>query len=166
MSITFLCEHCQKEIKAPDASAGKRGKCPFCQQSVYVPAPAADEELIPLAPIDEEEERRSAQRIKELVEQDRELIAQTGSVPEAPLEQQEDMAAEDLYHLVVNYCLDLTTGKLDRAGTHVAHLRKFGFLGQQAVGDFLSGRAEEDALNTIPKPVLKGFLNQLLAHLK
>jgi phage FluMu protein Com len=166
MSITFRCANCQKEVQAPDAAAGKRGKCPYCGHSSYIPSPVNEADLIPMAAVDEEEERRRAQRIKELLQQEHDLIAETGTQPAAPLEHQEDVAAEDLYHFVVNYCLDLATGKLDRAQTHVTELRKHGFAAQQAVQDFLGGRAEEPALDSIPKRVLQGFLTQLRDELK
>ena len=47
MSIEIHCDHCGKLIKAPDDAGGQRGKCPYCHQSVYVPAPNAgdDEEI-------------------------------------------------------------------------------------------------------------------------
>jgi hypothetical protein len=54
---------------------------------------------------------------------------------------------------------------LERAQTQVAELRKHDLVGQQAVDDFLSGRALEPALDTIPKRVLQAFLTQLRAEL-
>lgn len=166
MSITFRCEHCGKDVQAPDAAAGKRGKCPFCGQSNYIPAPVAEEDLLPLAPVDEEEERKRAQEIRRLRDQDRELIAETGGQPDVPLEHRKDMTPEDLYHLVVNYCLDLANSNLERARTHVAKLRQFRLMAQQAVNDFLAGKASEQALSRIPPRVLQGFLARLRDELK
>src|SRR5579862_2023227 len=39
MPITFACPHCDRTIKAPDASAGKSVKCPRCGEALTVPAP-------------------------------------------------------------------------------------------------------------------------------
>ncbi len=51
MAIEFHCSKCQRLIRAPDTSGGRRGKCPYCKESVYIPAPSADLEEIPIAPI-------------------------------------------------------------------------------------------------------------------
>ena len=65
MPIEFHCQHCGKSIKAPDGSGGKRGECPSCKNSVYVPTPSDELEDIPLAPIDEDAERRNREREKQ-----------------------------------------------------------------------------------------------------
>ena len=35
--ITFHCSSCQRELKVDDATAGKRGKCPYCATKLVVP---------------------------------------------------------------------------------------------------------------------------------
>jgi hypothetical protein len=35
--ITFTCPHCQQSLTVPDDSAGKKGKCPQCQNIVDIP---------------------------------------------------------------------------------------------------------------------------------
>ena len=137
MPITFQCEHCRKQVKAPDGAGGKRGKCPHCGQSNYIPMPAAGDNGISLAEIDTEEERRRREEEEALLRQERELIAETAPPQGAPLEQREDLTSEDLHHFVVNYCLDIAAGKLDRAETHIEQLMKHGQLGATAVDDFL-----------------------------
>jgi len=161
MTITFHCEHCDKEINAPDSAGGKRGKCPFCGQSNYVPTPVNEDEVLPLAPIDEEEERQREQEVKKLLEKDRVLLAASGGEPAPATEDRPASGGEDLHHLVVNYCLDMVNGNLNRAGTYIPQLKKFGGAGIEAVEDFLSGRFIEPALDVIPTRVLHGFLAQL-----
>ena len=165
MTITFLCEHCHKEVSAPDSAGGKRGKCPFCGQTSFIPTPVADDELPDLAPVDEEEERRRREHLERLRQQEHDLIAETGGDAGPPLEQRDDLTSEDLHHLVVNYCLDLFGGKLTRAQTHADKLRELGPVGRQAVKDFQSGTATEEALGALPQPLLMGFLNQLSEEL-
>jgi hypothetical protein len=165
MSITFQCEHCHKEVKAPDTAAGKRGKCPHCQQSCYIPAPVSDDELYDVAPLDEDGERQREEELHRIREQEKELLAADKDAPSEPLEQRDDVAAEDLHHLVVNYCLALAGSKLPQAGDHAKKLRSFGAEGVQAVNDFLSGGATEPALDNIPAPVREGFLKQLREQL-
>ena len=164
MSIKFNCEDCHREVTAPDDAAGKRGKCPFCGHSTYIPTPVSDDELLDLAPIDEAEERRRKREIEALRKQEHDLIAELRGDNEPPLEQREDLASDDLHHFVVNYCLDMFAGKLDRAKTHADKLKTFGQKGRQAVNDFITGKAQEPPLGTIPKPVLMGFLKQLIQH--
>jgi len=162
MTITFRCEHCHKEVDAPDSAAGKRGKCPFCQQTTYIPLPVSEDEVLDLAPVDEEEERRRQEEIEALRQQERDLIAEIGGEAAVPLEHREDLAPEDLYHFVVNYCLDMASGKLDRARVDATRLGEFGSLGREAVRDFQNQRVTEPALDQIPEPVLRGFLKQLV----
>jgi hypothetical protein len=161
MSITFNCERCHKEVKAPDNAAGKRGKCPFCGESTYVPMPVSEDELLPLAPIDEEEERRRKLETQALLKQAKELLSESGEGTSVPLDQKEDISSEDLHHFVVNFCIDMADGKLDRAQTQVPQLKKHGQTGLQAIDDFASGRVLEAALDRIPGRVLQGLLADL-----
>ena len=162
MSITFRCEHCGKDVKAPDSAGGKRGKCPHCRQSNYIPAPVSDDEVLDLAPEDEDYERHRSEEIQALRRRERDLLAENADVESAPpLEQRENLAGEDLHHFVVNYCLDMAASNLERAATHVERLRSFGPVGRQAVEDFRKGKAAEPALKAIPKALIDGFLIQL-----
>ena len=171
MPIKFECTECHKIVTAPDAAGGKRGKCPFCGRLVNIPLPPPpqeeDPDLIPLAPIDEDEERKLAQERKALYDQEQSLLeAMVPSDDEVPLEQREDLSSEDLHHFVVNYLLDMFDGNLARAGMHADKLRSLGFAGIGAVDDFLEGKADEPALGHIPAPIREGFLRELKARVK
>ena len=177
MPIKFECTECHKIVTAPDAAGGKRGKCPFCGRLVNIPLPAPpppppppeeeDPDLIPLAPIDEDEERKLAQERKALYDQEQSLLeAMVPSEDSVPLEQREDLSSEDLHHFVVNYLLDMFDGNLARAGMHADKLRSLGFAGIGAVDDFLEGKADEPALGHIPAPIREGFLRELKARVK
>lgn len=37
--IRFTCDRCGRAVRVPDASAGRKGRCPFCKQVVAIPAP-------------------------------------------------------------------------------------------------------------------------------
>jgi len=165
MGIQFHCEHCRKEIKAPDAAGGRRGKCPYCGGSCYIPSPVAEDELLPLAPLDESDERRRQQEVQHLINQERAILAEIGGHPQAPPEPHE-LKPDDLHHLVVNYCLDMGNGHLTRARKHVEDLRKHGTMGSEALTDFLTGKVKEPALANLPPRVLQGFLTQLRADLR
>lgn len=159
MTITFRCGHCGKKVEAPDAAGGKRGKCPYCKQSNYIPAPVSEDDIIPLAPEDDE----AGAEDEAVRRQEQALIAELGArdQPQVPLEDRQDITAEDLQHYVVNYCLDMSTSKLERARTHLAELKKVRPLARQAVDAFLKGDVLEPALDTIPPKLLQGFLSNL-----
>ena len=161
MSITFRCERCRAEVKAPDTAAGKRGKCPFCEHTTYIPTPEVEDDL-PLAPVDEQEEQRLAEARRKLLEAEKELLHESAAkADQPPLEQREDLTSDDVQHLVVNYCIDMANGKLDRAEMYMLQLRRFGSTGVAAVDEFLSGQAVEAGIDFIPRRVLHGFLLQL-----
>ncbi|MCP4376450.1 MAG: hypothetical protein GY794_09780, partial [bacterium] len=158
MSLTFKCEHCHKKINAPDSAGGKRGKCPFCKESTYIPAPVAEDEILDLVPLDEEEEQKRQKLETELRARERDLIANTGGPAPVPLSERDDLESEDLHHLVINYCIDMFSGNLERAYKHAEELRDFGKLGIEAVKYFQIVQGDEPALAKIPPPVVQGFL--------
>jgi phage FluMu protein Com len=158
MTINFRCEHCGKKVEAPDSAGGKRGRCPYCKQSNYIPAPVSDDDIIPLAP--EEDQPAGDDEVRQ---HERALIAELAGGEEAPvpLEHRENLEPQDLYHLVVNYCVDMAESRLERAKLHLAELKKVRQVARQAVDDFLSGKALEPTLDRIPLKILQGFLNNL-----
>lgn len=54
MTIQFDCPTCKRKLRAPESSAGKKGKCPGCQKVFQVPAPVyeAEEERSSIVEID------------------------------------------------------------------------------------------------------------------
>lgn len=181
MTIKFICEHCRKEVKAPDESAGQRGKCPYCGETSYVPDPkAAEEGDIPLAPVDEDEEQQMRKELQELRQRERELLSELGPGEDARSgsgasgssgtsggqKRRTDFQPEDCYPLVVSYCVDMTNSRLERAEEHLKKLKPYGYTAIQAVEDFLQGRAESDTISSIPAKLRQGFLKQLKAELR
>jgi hypothetical protein len=49
MTIQFECPSCRKALKAPDETAGKKGKCPHCHGPIQVPEPVYEAEEYPTA---------------------------------------------------------------------------------------------------------------------
>jgi len=165
MSITFRCEHCHKEVKAPDNAGGRRAKCPFCHQSTYIPSPVSDEDVLPLAPIDEEEERREKEKIQALYEQEHDLLAETGSGPQPPLEHREDLTPGDLHHFVVNFCLEMARGNTEAAEDQAERLSKFGQVALEAVEELASGKVHEPALDALDRRTRQQLFNSLRGKL-
>ncbi len=168
MTIRFHCGSCGKLVEAPDQAGGRRGKCPYCEGSNYIPAAKTEKEF-DLAPLDEHEERIRKQEISSLFDAERDLRSETsfGEIgPRLSEQTGEDVKPADLHHLIVNYCLDMAAGNLERAQTHVDRLDRFEAVNLQAVDDFLSGRTIEPTLDAIPVKVLQGFLKNLLGQLR
>ena len=162
MPISFKCEHCGKQIEAPDSAGGQRGRCPYCKHSNYIPSPVSEEEIYDLAETDEEDDKRAASEREQLREQDLSLLSEMDQPgAPAPLETKEDLQAGDIAHLIVNYCLDQADGNQERAEVHAAQLRKFQDVARGAVDDFISGRTIEAALDRIPAKALQGHLTKL-----
>jgi phage FluMu protein Com len=166
MALTFKCEHCHKKISAPETVGGKRGKCPFCKQRTYIPMPVSEDEILDLAPLDETEEQEHQKLVDELRAQERDLIANTGGGEPVPLSERDDLSSEDLHHFVINYCIDMADGNLERAAMHAAELKKFYKLGMEAVKYFQIVQGDEPALSKIPPPVVQGFLTDLVDRLQ
>lgn len=166
MGITFRCEFCHKEVKAPDAAGGKRGKCPFCERSTYIPSPVSEEDVLPLAPLDEAEERHRQEQIDALYQQEHDLLAQTGHSPHEPLEHRENLTSGDLHHFAINYVLEMARGNIEGADVQALNLRRFGALGVQAVDDLIGEKIREPALEALSKRIRASFLAELRAKLR
>ncbi len=169
MTITFTCEHCRKEVKAPDSAAGRRGKCPYCGETSYVPDPEAIEEgEIPLAPIDEQEEEQLRREKEQLRQQERILLSEANQTEGAggQEEKRNDVVPEDYYPLVTGYCVAMANSNLDRAENQLRKLKPAGYTAINAVDDFLKGKAQDDSLDQIPPKLLKGFLKQLQTQIR
>ena len=164
MTITFRCEHCGKKVEAPDAAGGKRGKCPYCQQSNYIPSPVSEGDILELADEDGTAGRAGDQSLVQQEQALRAALAGEGAPP-MPLEHKEDLKPEDLHHLVVNYCLDMSGSKLQQAESHVAEMKKVQHTAREAVDEFLAGSVLEPALDHIPTKILHGFLTNLREQL-
>src|SRR5262245_53414584 len=74
MPVEFHCEHCSKLVKAPSEAAGRKGKCPHCGGVCYIPMPADEIEELPLAPLDESDERRRQREMKEATDLQHRLL--------------------------------------------------------------------------------------------
>jgi len=153
-------------VSAPESVGGKQGKCPYCKQSMHIPMPVSEDEILDLAPLDEADERHQQELVEKLRAQEHDLIAETGGTDSVPLSERDDLSSEDLHHFVINYCLDMADGNLERARVHVKELKPFYKLGVEAVKYFQIIQGDEPALGHIPQPVVQGFLSGLLEELQ
>lgn len=164
MPIKFHCSHCGKRIEAPDQTGGKWGKCPACHNKVYVPqARAPDEDDLKLAPLDQTEEQRQRQLMRETLELERSILEERempegggpapGPVPE--------ISEEQLTGHILRYLRQMADGDLDEAQRTadqiVPHRRK-----AVAILDRIAtSEVTEPELEDIPKQVLSGLIRNL-----
>jgi predicted RNA-binding Zn-ribbon protein involved in translation (DUF1610 family) len=50
MSITFICPHCQKKLRAPESAAGKTSPCPHCGHMAKCPELVCEAEVVLVSP--------------------------------------------------------------------------------------------------------------------
>ena len=175
MSIELHCPNCNKGIRAPDDAGGKRGLCPSCKQSVYIPSPAAEEDIIPMAAIDEADQLRGEELHQESIgfaaAVDRDRKAKEGAVEsqggardpfgvtEAPGE------VVDLAGDVEQFILAMRDSKLDDAERIAVDLDKAGV----RACDYVQGLMLDQMppkMEGVPQPLVQGFLKALLERLK
>jgi len=172
MAIKFRCEHCGKQVSAPEEAGGKRGKCPYCRQRCYVPLPKDQVEEIPLAPIDPDEERRRKQLAAELAKaqsrllDDKEAPLETSEPlesTEAALPFNEDTAADQLSveDLVQQYMIHMVRGELTAAEELAKNIQSRGPSALETIDNIAMGQIVHPELISVPPNVISGFFRQL-----
>ena len=174
MSIELHCPQCEKLIRAPDNAGGKHGKCPYCTAEVYIPTPVDDGDLIGLAPVDEEEERRAQQEREEdlryaaamdkdadlnVVPDDAPPPRGAGRRPEAPAGEVVDIGDH-----VERFVLAMRDSKLDEADRIAGKLKRVGARARDYVEGLLLDPTPPP-IPGVPKPLVLGFLKALLERL-
>jgi len=163
MPIKLHCDHCGKEIKAPDTAGGKWGKCPACHNKLYVPRPAADDEELKIAPLDESEVQKQQQLMAETFRLTRDILQEqnTPEPPAAPGGPAPEISEQQLTEYIVRYLRQMVDGRLDEAQRTaeriVPHRRKATVILDQ----FAKSDAPDPELEDIPKQVLSGFIRNL-----
>ena len=170
MPNEFHCPKCGKLIRAPASVGGKRGKCPYCKQSVYIPTPPEDIEAIPLAPVDDASEVREraleeeARRLAATINQEEPGKYDTGEPPPSaesamPLPRDFDV---DIPELVNDYLSAMAASDMGRADTAARQLRKHAAPAKAHVERLIADELPPPVLSNVPAPVYKGFLRSLL----
>lgn len=175
MSIELHCPHCNKLIRAPENAGGQHGKCPYCQQSVYIPTAPSDDGPIGLAPLDlqnetelQEESVRLAAQVDRDAEQAPEASGAKPRAPGAPPRPEPQAAAAapvDVPREVERYVRAMKESKLQEAEQIVARLKRSGSRAHDYVeGLYLDPMPPK--IGDIPTPLVKGFLGKLLEGLR
>ena len=183
MAIEFHCDHCGKLIRAPQDAAGRQGKCPHCQQSVYIKTPSDQIEEVGLTPLDDQADatearaRREAQQLERNLLRERAEVADpadrgsgagrgsgggrettTGETAPAP-------SPADAEELVVEYLQALAVSDLDSAERIAASLRADKATTLEVIERIGQDSIPPRGLENVPPAVLNGFLNSLRGQL-
>jgi hypothetical protein len=174
MPIELHCPQCEKLIRAPDNAGGKHGKCPYCDTKVYIPVPFADDDLLALAPVDEEEERRAererqeALRYTTAMDKDSDLKVappddaagprSAGRRPDAPGE------VIEVGELAERFVLAMRDSKLEDADRIARQLKRAGSRARDHIEGMLLDPTPPP-IEGVPKPLVHGFLKALLERL-
>jgi hypothetical protein len=176
MSIELHCPKCSNLIKAPDNAGGKHGKCPYCQNKVYIPTPSSEVDEIPLAPIDEDAER-TAEKLREESARYAATVSHAGEVPPEgadtggfggdsavglPMDAGEVI---DVPENVAQFIYAMRDSKLEVADEVVARLKR----NANKAGDYIDGimvDATPPDFEGLPTPLVHGFLKTLKGRLK
>jgi len=177
MSIELHCPQCEKLIRAPDNAGGKHGKCPYCEAKVYIPMPPApEEEEIRIAPLDLEAERRDAELQREMIRYaaslDKEKDTPMGAAADAAVpsgglaSRRMEVPGEviDVPDKVEEFVVAMRASQLDVADRVAKELKRTG----SKARDYVEGIMLDPApppLGNVPKPLLLGFLKQLVQRL-
>ena len=167
MSIDFHCDHCGKLIRAPSDAGGRRGKCPYCHQSVYIKTPSEEIEDIPLTPLDAEADaaearaKAEADRLAQSLLRERDADAPgAGSAPVPAA------SAAEIEGLVVDYLRALIASELEQAERLGDQIRPHRAAALKIIERIGQDSIPPPGLDKIPPAVLSGFLNSLRAELQ
>lgn len=169
MPIEFHCSHCGKKIKAPDEHAGKRGKCPSCKNSVYIPTPDEDIEPLRLSPVDEQDEQQREKLMEESRNVARTLRGEGDDLPAedtrpqtpSPMPEGDARLPTDVETLVNEYLLAMHEGELDEAEELATEIRRDFSRAEQYLERIAMDEVPPKAIASIPRPILNGFIKQL-----
>ncbi len=171
--IRVICEHCNHAIKAPREAAGRRGKCPHCHNSVYIPTPESELDEIPLE-LEDEQSHSAAQRLeKEAAEVAAAMRRETKEVPEGKVTPQPEgpaprktaLNATDINELVIRYLLAMQVSELERAEALVAELKGVARQAKSKIQQMMVDSMRPEAVRSMADGLYQGFLRKLLEQL-
>ncbi len=168
MGIEFHCHHCNKLVRAPREHGGKRGKCPYCKQSVYVPSAPEERQEISLAPLDQDAERRRKELEAESLRVQKALAGEQGDPgggAEMAMPPPAAQGGADIESLVLRFVEAMRDSKLDEAERIWSGLRARPKQARNHVQRLLVDEIPPPGLEELPPALLKGFLRKLLTRL-
>ncbi len=171
--IRVTCEHCNHVIKAPRKAAGRRGKCPHCHNSVYIPTPASELDEIPLESEDVETRAATERLKKQAMEITAALGRETKESPERTVTPQQRgsaprkaaMNATDINELIIRYLLAMQVSELGRAEALTAELQGAARQAKSKIQQMMVDSMRPEAVRSMADGLYQGFLRKLLEQL-
>ena len=175
MRNELQCPECAKLIRAADNAGGRNGKCPYCEGKVYIHVPPSpDEGEIKIADDDAEDERREAgvrrgaARYAATLDHEKDNLAPAveGVRKGAPATRPTEASGEvvNVHEGVEQFVIAMRDSKLEDAERIAHHLRR----AAAKAKDYVEGLMLDPTpppVAKIPKPLLHGFLKNLLERL-
>ncbi len=163
MSISFNCVRCKKKVKAPDTAGGQYGTCRHCGYKCFIPMPHDDSEPeLKLAPIDEEEERKYSNMMRETHHLSQNILHETASDDELA---KEPMNEKELIKNIVIYLRMMADGELSQADRIAAKIKHHSSAAKQILKRMTQTERPEPELESIPPKLLLGLIKNLSASL-
>jgi hypothetical protein len=167
MPISFSCESCTKKVKAPDGAGGKWGKCPECGHRCYVPMPASafeGEDDLRLAPVDEKDETKFGELMKETHSLTQNILHETASLEEDG-DDPNDADRRELIKQIIIYLQLIAHGELEQAQQKLQRIARFSNAAKEILKKMAKAERPEPELADVPPKLLRGFLKDLHAKL-
>jgi len=170
VSIELHCEGCGKTLKAPDAAAGKRSKCPACGHEVYIPTPLEQIEELPLAPEDSDELQREAALQAERRRLDRILARETedgpgGGAPGGASQRPPGGRGHTVEEVVLAYLAAMRDSDFSRAEQILDLLRRSRADAIRIIDRLAADDIPPAPMAGVPAGVYRGFLKNLRSQL-
>ncbi len=171
--IRVTCQNCNHVIKAPRKAAGRRGKCPHCHNSVYIPTPESELDAIPLEP-EHEQAHAAAQRLeKEDVALAAAMRRETKEAPELTVTPQRErpatrktaLNATEINDLIIRYLLAMQVSELERAETLTVELKGAARQAKSKIQQMMVDAMRPEAVRSMADGLYQGFLRKLLEQL-
>jgi len=162
MAIIFHCEYCGKKIEAADSAGGKWGKCPACQNKLYVPSMDFDEEL-KLAPLDMTDLEREKQLMAETYKLTQDILKER-EIPDGPPEPAGvvyEMSERELTKQVIMYLRQMANSELDEAEGTAALITPHRAQVVKIIDRIALSEIPEPELADIPQQMLSGAIRAL-----
>ena len=168
MPISFHCQSCKKQIKAPDATGGKWGNCPYCNHRCYIPLPKSDDEPeLVLLPLDESDETQIAELMQETKNLTKEILSQ-GDLPDeesAPAGGNRTANEKEIIKLCILYLRQMADGELGAAEQTFPKLKKNKKPVLRVLASMARAERPEPELADLPSTVLQGLIRDVSTRL-
>lgn len=168
MSINFHCESCKKKIKAPDATGGKWGKCPYCNHRCYIPLPKTnDEPELKLAPIDEASESHIHDLMRETYNLTQNLLRERKPIEDEPEDNPKAQKAADkeVIKQCIIYLRQMADGELTQAVRTLDLLKHHKKAAVRILSAMARSERPEPELSDLADGVLQGLIRDASAKL-